>query len=181
MKSCILAPLGACALSVSIAFTAAAAPAKTTAPAARAAVRAPSGEASIEALEHRFAAAFRARDLSGVMSVYSPDVFVFDLVPPRQYVGAAAYRKDWVALFAQSKGPIKFDVQDLKVVVSGDMAYSHSIQPTVWTSIKGQPVAATVRVTDVYRKVGGAWKIVQEHVSVPVDLATGKPDMTSAP
>jgi len=38
-----------------------------------------------------------------------------------------------------------------------------------------------VRVTDVYRKTGGRWKIVQEHVSVPVDFATGKPDMLSKP
>ena len=39
----------------------------------------------------------------------------------------------------------------------------------------------TVRVSDVYRKTGGAWWIVQEHVSVPVDLDTGKPDMTAKP
>jgi ketosteroid isomerase-like protein len=39
----------------------------------------------------------------------------------------------------------------------------------------------TARVTDVYRKVAGHWRIVQEHVSVPVDLASGKPDFTSKP
>jgi ketosteroid isomerase-like protein len=38
-----------------------------------------------------------------------------------------------------------------------------------------------VRITDVYRKIGGKWLIVLEHVSVPVDLATGKPDMLSKP
>jgi len=38
-----------------------------------------------------------------------------------------------------------------------------------------------VRVTDVYRKVGGAWLIVLEHVSVPVDLGTGKGDLASKP
>ena len=32
-----------------------------------------------------------------------------------------------------------------------------------------------LRVTDLYRKVGGDWRIVHEHVSVPVKL-----DMTSA-
>jgi hypothetical protein len=29
--------------------------------------------------------------------------------------------------------------------------------------------------------VNGNWMIVQEHISVPVDLDTGKPDLTSAP
>ena len=37
----------------------------------------------------------------------------------------------------------------------------------------------TVRLTDVYRKINGNWLIVHEHVSVPVDLNTLKPDLTS--
>ena len=31
-------------------------------------------------------------------------------------------------------------------------------------------------MTDVYRKTDGKWLIVQEHVSVPVEIDTGKPD-----
>ena len=46
---------------------------------------------------------------------------------------------------------------------------------------KGQPIDLTVRVTDVYRKIKGKWLVVHEHVSVPVDLNTGKPDMSSKP
>jgi hypothetical protein len=33
----------------------------------------------------------------------------------------------------------------------------------------------------VYRKLRGHWLIVQEHVSVPVDLDTGKADLLSKP
>jgi len=49
------------------------------------------------------------------------------------------------------------------------------------TDTKGQPIDITVRVTDGYRKIAGDWVIVHEHVSVPVDLATGKPDLSSKP
>jgi hypothetical protein len=38
-----------------------------------------------------------------------------------------------------------------------------------------------VRVTDVYRKLKGKWLIVQEHVSVPVDVGTQTPDLLSKP
>jgi ketosteroid isomerase-like protein len=38
-----------------------------------------------------------------------------------------------------------------------------------------------VRVTDVYKKINGNWLVIHEHVSVPVDLDTGKPDLTSKP
>jgi len=39
----------------------------------------------------------------------------------------------------------------------------------------------TWRDTAAYRKIGGNWLIVHEHGSVPVDLATGKPDLASKP
>jgi ketosteroid isomerase-like protein len=37
------------------------------------------------------------------------------------------------------------------------------------------------RVTDVYRKIGGKWLIIHEHVSVPVDPATAKANLLSQP
>ena len=49
-------------------------------------------QGDIKALEDRFIAALKAKDLDAIMKVYVPDqtLFVFDVVPPRQYVGAAA-------------------------------------------------------------------------------------------
>ncbi len=38
---------------------------------------------------------------------------------------------------------------------------------------------ATLRVTDVFRKIDGKWLIVQEHLSAPVDPFTGKADLKS--
>jgi uncharacterized protein (TIGR02246 family) len=142
---------------------------------------APSDEAQIQALEKQFVAAVQAKDVAKIMAVYSPDVFVFDLVPPRQYVGQAAYRKDWENVFAGTVGPVKFSVSDLSVTAVGTVAYGRSIQSISWTAKNGKATGAVVRVTDVYRKTGDKWLIVQEHVSVPVDLDTGKPDMTSKP
>src|ERR1700688_2066694 len=71
-----------------------------------------SDEASIRALENRFAAAVNAKDVSAIMKVYVPDesLFVFDVVPPRQYVGAKAYAKDWTDLLGMLNGPMKFEI-----------------------------------------------------------------------
>ncbi|HXP72948.1 MAG TPA: nuclear transport factor 2 family protein [Stellaceae bacterium] len=147
-------------------------------------VRAASGdEASIRALESRFVAAVNAKDVNAIMKVYVPDesLVVFDLVPPRQYVGAKAYAKDWMDFLGVFKGPLKFEISDLSVTANGTMAFGHSIQHVAGTDAKGQPVDLTVRVTDVYRKIKRQWLIVHEHVSVPVDLDTGKPDLSSKP
>jgi len=140
-------------------------------------------EAQIRTLENRFAAAFNAKDVDAIMKVYVPDetLFVFDVTPPRQYVGAAAYRKDWEDFMKTLDGPVKFEISDLVVTVDGNLGFSHSIQHVAGKDTKGKPVDLTVRVTDAYRKSNGNWLIVQEHVSVPVDLDTGKPDLTSKP
>jgi ketosteroid isomerase-like protein len=90
-------------------------------------------------------------------------LFVFDVTPPREIVGWDNYRKDWQELFAASPGPVKFSVSDLVISDAGTVAYSQ------------------LRVTDVYRRIHGEWLIVQEHVSVPADLPTGKPDLMSKP
>lgn len=142
-----------------------------------------SDEDAIMALKSKFAAAFNAKDVDAIMKVYVPDesLVVFNVVPPRQYVSADAYRKDWEDFFATLKGPVKFEITDLQVAADSTLGYSHSIQHVSGTDTKGQPIDLTVRVTDVYRKVNDNWLIVHEHVSVPVDLDTGKPDLASKP
>jgi uncharacterized protein (TIGR02246 family) len=139
--------------------------------------------ADIKALEERFVAALKAKDLDAIMKVYAPDqtLVVFDVVPPRQYVGAAAYRKDWQTFLDTFAGPITFELTDLDVVADRNLAYSHSIQRVAGTDKQGKKLDLTVRVTDVYKKARGRWLIIHEHVSVPVDLDAGKPDLSSKP
>jgi uncharacterized protein (TIGR02246 family) len=138
----------------------------------------------IKALEQSFQNAFRAKDLAVIMKLYAPgdQLFVFDLVPPRQYAGYDAYKKDWEDTFATFDGPIDFELTELAITTDGHgLAYSHSIQHLTGKTKAGASMDLTVRVTDVYKKIGGKWLIVHEHVSVPVDLGTGKPDLQSKP
>jgi uncharacterized protein (TIGR02246 family) len=139
--------------------------------------------ADIRALEGRFVAAFKAKDVDAIMKVYAPDqtLVVFDVVPPRQYVGAAAYRKDWQNFLGSFDGPITVELTDLDVVADRNLAYSHSIQHVAGTDKQGKKLDLTVRVTDVYKKAHGRWQVIHEHVSVPVDLAADKPDLSSKP
>jgi uncharacterized protein (TIGR02246 family) len=142
-----------------------------------------SDKAAMEALEQRFAAALNARDVDAIMKVYAPGpgLFVFDVTPPRQHVGWEDYRKDWQDFFTSMPGQIKFSISDLDVTTVGPAAYSHSIQTVRFTGKDGSKAELVVRVTDVYRKAHGQWLIVQEHVSVPVDLDSGKADTLSKP
>jgi ketosteroid isomerase-like protein len=88
--------------------------------------------ADIRALEERFVAAFKAKDPDAIMKADAPGqtLVVFDVVPPRQYVGAAAYRKDWQTFLGSFDGPITVELTDLDIVADRNLAYSHSISPT---------------------------------------------------
>ena len=140
-------------------------------------------QAEIAALEDHLISSVRKKDLNGVMSVYVPNesLFVFDVIPPRQYVGADAYRQDWKGVLELFNGPITADISDLKITSSGNLGFAHSIQHFAGTDHNGKSIDWTLRVTDCYRKANGKWLIVHEHYSVPVDLETAKADLTSKP
>jgi uncharacterized protein (TIGR02246 family) len=139
-------------------------------------------QAQIEALEKGFNDALNSKNVNKIMSYYAKDgLFVFDVAPPRQHVGWADYRKDWQDLFANNPGPMSNVITDLSITVVGPVAYGHSIQAAHFITKTGARGEMVMRVTDVYRKTGGKWKIVQEHVSIPVSLDTLKPDPLSKP
>jgi ketosteroid isomerase-like protein len=74
----------------------------------------------------------------------------------------------WVASTFSQVSDFRFDVEVADV--SGDLAYTVGYERFTG-SIDGRPAApTTVRVTHVYRREDGEWKIVHRHGdSVPVD------------
>ncbi len=149
--------------------------------AANAAESDPSSVAAIKALEKNFVAGVNAKDVAKIMSNYehSPNLVVFDVLPPRQYDGWEAYKKDWEGVLAGCSGAPKMEMTDLSIQAGKDFGFGHSIQHLACVQKNGKPMDLTVRVSDGYRKIDGKWLIAHEHVSVPVDLATGKADLNS--
>jgi ketosteroid isomerase-like protein len=132
-------------------------------------------EAAIRALEDGFVAAFNSGDIDAIMTHYVADdsLVVFDVVPRKQCFGADAYRANWVDFFSHFEGRPKIAITELGITVNGEIGFSHSRQHVTGTDKRGNAVDRWVRVTDGYRKIGGNWLIVLEHVSVPVDLSGG--------
>jgi uncharacterized protein (TIGR02246 family) len=139
--------------------------------------------AAIQALEDTYNAGFNSKDSDKVMSVYLPgkDLFVFDVVPPREYRGWQAYKKDFEELFSAFPGPLKNTIAEQTIHVVGSIAYGHNVQTTEFTAKDGTKMKIISRTTDIYRKTNGKWLIVEEHNSVPIDLDTMKPVLLSKP
>jgi ketosteroid isomerase-like protein len=61
------------------------------------------------------------------------------------------------------KGQVKLSEQFIQVV--GDAAYELGIEHGRFT-FAGQPMAGDCRVTNIYRRESGAWKIVHHHTDI---------------
>lgn len=133
-------------------------------------------EAEIRDVYDRWAKAFKARDLEGIMSVYAPDVTVvsYDVVPPLQFVGKEAYRKDYQEFLKQFDGPLDVEYRDMRIVAGRDVAFIHALERLSGTMKNGQRSDLWLRATSGLQKINGKWFIVHDHVSVPADFETGK-------
>jgi uncharacterized protein (TIGR02246 family) len=140
-------------------------------------------KAQIEALEKRYVDAYNARNVDKMMECYSHDqnFFAFDFFPPRQIEGWEAYKKVFEEIFADYPGPVSLTMSEVHVTTDGRLAFGRNMQSGYLTTPDGKKFPFAIRVTDGYRKIDGKWYIVLEHVSVPVDLATGKADLMSKP
>jgi len=131
-------------------------------------------EAALRELIDGFVKAIRAKDLNRIMSVFALDVVSFDVGPPLQHGGGEPFMKRWQELFESYQGPIEYEVRDLSITASDDVAFSHSLNRVSGTIKNRQKTDRWLRWTACYRKTNGKWLIIHEQVSVPVDLKNGK-------
>jgi ketosteroid isomerase-like protein len=138
-------------------------------------------EAAIKRVIERYLEAICAKDLDGIVSIYAPDLVSFDVVPPLQYVGAQTFRNHWEEGFSSMPGPVDFEIADLSITVGEEMAFTHSFTRLSATLPTGQQIGNWVRWTACWRKIGSQWLMAHEHVSVPVDVLTGRALLDLAP
>ena len=131
-------------------------------------------EAQIWQLIEQWGQALYAKDLTTLMSYYAPDILTFDILPPLQYQGVDAYRKNFEAWFAAVQGPIEYETRDLRIMIGEEVTFCHSLNRVRSTRITGETTETWVRVTVGFHKIEGTWWITREHVSVPCDMETSQ-------
>jgi uncharacterized protein (TIGR02246 family) len=124
-------------------------------------------QAQVRSLLDNWVQALRSKDVNGIMSHYAPDIVAFNLAPPLQYRGADVYRQNWEAWFPTFRGPIGYEIRDLSIAASDDVAFCHSFNRITGTRTDDEKTDVWVRATFCCRKIDGKWKIVHEHRSVP--------------
>lgn len=112
-------------------------------------------------------------NLDEVMSIYDANATLENLSPGVSY-GTEDIRRN-LNLFFSAYPDFKAHIQKIDITSDGYLAYAWSVQRCVAKGINGaHDIDVTFRQTDLYKKVNGQWLIVYQHLSVPVELSTGK-------
>ncbi len=91
---------------------------------------------------------------------------MFDVPPPFQLQGLAAYEKSWGPFFSWSAEPVVFDIKAMKIVAGNDVAFATAAMQCAGA---GEATPLDFRLTLGLRKIEGQWTICHEHHSVPAE------------
>jgi uncharacterized protein (TIGR02246 family) len=144
-------------------------------------------EAAIRSLIAKWARALEAKDVNGLVADYAPDAVLYDAIPPYKTVGVEGIRKAWESCLPYFPEAFKSEHRDLAVHVSGDTAFAHGLHRFVPEDPNHPSGQTWMRVTVGYRRIGGNWKVVHEHVSAPFNPMDNKvwtianPDVADMP
>jgi uncharacterized protein (TIGR02246 family) len=131
-------------------------------------------EAAIRGLVAAWSRALEAKDVDGLLAHYAPDAVIYDCVASAVRMGPDGLRRSWESCLPFFPANFRSEHRDLVVEVGGDIAFLYGLHHLV-PAEAGHPVGATwMRVSACYRRVGGQWLAVHEHVSLPFDPISGK-------
>jgi len=133
-------------------------------------------EAEIRQLQDQWTKAFRMKDINGIMSVYETgnNLIAYDIVPPLQYAGFDAYKKDYEDFLDQFQSALDVEMRNVSIIAGDTVAFSRGLERISGTLKGGEKFDSWIRFTQCYRKTHGRWLAVHDHISVPVDFASGK-------
>ena len=102
-----------------------------------------------------------------VLKNHSDNVLIYDVLPPLKYESAATYRASWDEWQPDAQGDMQFELEDLNVTTSPEVAFAHGILQCGGSLPDGKSFRDTVRATFCLRKIGGNWKVFHQHISKP--------------
>ncbi len=124
---------------------------------------------AIGALIESIHQSYHDRNSTAAMAPYASDAMIFDLAPPLvSAMGTDAAKLQ--AWFDGWEGPVDRLTRDLAITVEGDLAFCHALFRTSAITKSGENALFWTRVTLCLRRIGGNWRIVHEHESVPFHM-----------
>jgi len=110
-------------------------------------------------------------DMNKLIEFYADDAVVLDIYAPGLFKG----RDEIFAGFAPQLAKIKalrHSVPEMHVATNGNFGCA-AMQIAFDTTLQdGRQLKMNVRQLDAFKKINGRWKVIQQHISLPLDPAT---------
>jgi uncharacterized protein (TIGR02246 family) len=133
----------------------------------------------VAALLESYREAVYAKDVEAFVAIFADDVRVFDMWGTWSHDGIDSWREmavGWFGSLGDELVRVAFD--DVQTTVGDDTAVLSAFVTFAGLSADGEELRSmNNRLTWGLRKTGGTWKVVHEHTSAPVEMATGKVDL----
>jgi uncharacterized protein (TIGR02246 family) len=123
-----------------------------------------------------YTSAVLAKDVDAFLALYADDTLVFDSWGFWEFAGADAWRP-MVQMWFDRLGDKLCETRFTEVVatVRDDVAFAHAAVRYAETTTNGEQADSMMnRMTVALEKREGEWKIVHEHTSLPLDMASAK-------
>ncbi|WP_188192984.1 SgcJ/EcaC family oxidoreductase [Nonomuraea sp. SYSU D8015] len=132
-------------------------------------------EEEVRKLHQRWYDGTAAKDLDGMMAAIADDIVSYEHETPLQHVGVDAVREVCArGLDAADGGDVTLDIPDLKILVREDLALAWGLNHVRVVGKDGEETDMWSRGTRVFERRDGAWLMVHQHLSFPVDQVTGE-------
>ncbi len=138
-------------------------------------------EQEIRALHDQWFVAASAKDLDASMQPVAASIVSYEHSAPLQLTSVDDIREECRRGFDQATDDFTWTVPDLQIHVQGDLAVAWGLNRMADRLPDGTEDVTWSRGTRVFRKVDGVWQMVHQHVSFPVDTATGMAATELAP
>jgi ketosteroid isomerase-like protein len=129
----------------------------------------PADVEAIKRIEGKLATLDTMKEL---IQYYAPDAIVYDMYAPGRYKGTKQIYDNFETQFAAGAG-FKSEIRDINVLAHGSLACAAMQEKFDYHMKDGSSGTLTVRQIDAFRKSGGRWRIIQQHISFPMDEKTG--------
>jgi ketosteroid isomerase-like protein len=129
----------------------------------------PTDVAAIKAVEGQLA---KLNTMKELIRYYAPQAIVYDAYAPGVFRGTKQIFDGFEQQFAQGQS-FTGAIPDMNILSDGKFACAAMQVHFDYTLKNGTQGAITMRQLDAFKKIGGKWLIVQQHISFPMDPKTG--------
>jgi ketosteroid isomerase-like protein len=109
-------------------------------------------ETQVRAVLENWAKATRQNHQDEILKNHVPDLVIFDVLPPMKYENTESYRQSWNEWQPETQSEGQFDLENLFVTASTDLAFAHCFIRCGGTMPDGQTFQDLVRATFCLKK-----------------------------